>query len=162
MGPMSSPPSDLPADPEADGPDSPAEVGDDTERREVKLPSAQHGLRLDKALVLLAPEFSRSWLQQLISRGHVQVDGQVQTTASRKLRAGQHLQVALVPTAESLAFRPEPMVLSLVHEDEHLLVIHKPAGLVVHPAPGNWSGTPGRRICRVRASCTGWTRTPAA
>ncbi len=145
MGPMSSllpeHHNDPEADPGADGHDSAAEVEADAERREIKLPSAQHGQRLDKALVLLAPEFSRSWLQQLISRGHVQVDGQVQTTASRKLRAGQHLLVALVPTAESLAFRPEPMELDVVFEDEHLLVIHKPAGLVVHPAPGNWSGT---------------------
>ena len=109
----------------------------DAEVRQALVHSAQHGLRLDKALVALAPEFSRSWLQQLIDRGHVQVDGQVQTTAARKLRAGQRLQVALVPTAESLAFRPEPMALAVVHEDAHLLVVDKPVGLVVHPAPGH-------------------------
>jgi len=113
----------------------------DAEVRQALVHSAQHGLRLDKALVALAPEFSRSWLQQLIDRGHVQVDGQVQTTAARKLRAGQRLQVALVPTAESLAFRPEPMALAVVHEDAHLLVVDKPVGLVVHPAPGHWQGT---------------------
>jgi 23S rRNA pseudouridine1911/1915/1917 synthase len=49
--------------------------------------------------------------------------------------------VDLVPTAESLAFRPEPMALNIVYEDADLLVIDKPAGLVVHPAAGNWSGT---------------------
>ncbi len=113
----------------------------DAEVRQAPVSPAQHGLRLDKALVALAPEFSRSWLQQLIDRGHVQVDGQVQTTAARKLRAGQRLQVALVPTAESLAFRPEPMALAVVHEDDHLLVVDKPVGLVVHPAPGHWQGT---------------------
>ena len=101
----------------------------------------QHGLRLDKLLVALAPEFSRSWLQQLIDRGHVLLDGQVQTTAARKVKVGQRLQLALAPTAESLAFRPEAMTLAIVHEDAHLLVINKPVGLVVHPAPGNWSGT---------------------
>ena len=119
--------------------------GDDpspeAELRQAAVSPAQHGLRLDKALVALAPEFSRSWLQQLIDRGHVQVDGVVQTTAARKLRAGQHLQVALVPTAESLAFRPEPMALAVVYEDAHLLVVDKPVGLVVHPAPGHWQGT---------------------
>jgi 23S rRNA pseudouridine1911/1915/1917 synthase len=119
--------------------------GDDAvleaEVRQAGISPAQHGLRLDKALVALAPEFSRSWLQQLIDRGHVQVDGQVQTLAARKLRAGQWLQVALVPTAESLAFRPEPMDLAVVHEDAHLLVLNKPVGLVVHPAPGHWQGT---------------------
>jgi len=111
------------------------------EVRQAAVSPTQHGLRLDKALVDLAPEFSRSWLQQLIDRGHVQVDGQVQGTAARKLRAGQRLQVALVPTAESLAFRPEPMALAVVFEDAHLLVVDKPVGLVVHPAPGHWQGT---------------------
>ena len=129
-------------DREAPGDDMP---GDDpaaeAEVRQAAVSPAQHGLRLDKGLVALAPEFSRSWLQQLLDRGHVQVDGQVQTTAARKLRAGQQLQVALVPTAESLAFRPEPMQLSIVHEDAHLMVVDKPVGLVVHPAPGNWQGT---------------------
>ncbi len=118
-----------------------ASAEDDAEWREIKLPSIQHGLRLDKALVALAPEFSRSYLQQLIDRGHVRVGDQVQTMASRKLRAGQILRVALVPSAESQAFRPEAMALDLVYEDEHLLVVNKPAGLVVHPAAGHWSGT---------------------
>ena len=123
--------------------DSPAEadVESDAEIREALVERDQHLLRLDKALVRLAPEFSRSWLQQLIARGHVQVDGQVQATASRKLKVGQRLRLALVPTAESLAFRAEVMALSIVFEDAHLLVIDKPAGLVVHPAAGHWSGT---------------------
>ncbi len=126
---------------EAPGDDPALDVALDAELRQAAVRPAQHGLRLDKALVALAPEFSRSWLQQLIDRGHVQVDGQVQTTAARKLRAGQRLQVALVPTAESLAFRPEAMELAIVHEDAHLLVVDKPVGLVVHPAPGHWQGT---------------------
>ena len=124
-----------------------AEVGIDpvdeaeVETRQARLTAAQHGLRLDKALVALAPEFSRSWLQQLIDRGHVMLDGQVQTSASRKVKVRQLLQVALAPTAESLAFRPETMALAVLYEDAHLLVVDKPVGLVVHPAPGNWSGT---------------------
>ena len=130
-------------DPLADAADSdtPADAEADVETRATTVSAAQHGLRLDKVLVALAPEFSRSWLQQLIDRGHVLVDDQVQTTAARKLRAGHHLQVALVPTAESQAFRPEPMALAIVYEDAHLLVIDKPVGLVVHPAPGHWQGT---------------------
>jgi len=111
------------------------------EVRTATVSATQHGLRLDKVLVDLAGEFSRSWLQQLIERGHVRVDDQLQATASRKLRAGQRLQVTLVPTAESLAFRPEAMALAIVHEDAHLLVVDKPVGLVVHPAPGHWQGT---------------------
>ena len=71
----------------------------------------------------------------------MQVDGVAQDTASRKLKSGQRVRLALVPTAESLAFRPETMALSIVYEDAHLIVVNKPAGLVVHPAAGHWSGT---------------------
>jgi len=134
----------LPADllaPDEDAAAADAEPAPEVDHREAVVAADQHGLRLDKALVALAPEFSRSWLQQLIDRGHVRLDGQVQATASRKLKAGQRLALDLVPTAESLAFRPEPMALAIVHEDAHLLVVDKPAGLVVHPAAGNWSGT---------------------
>jgi 23S rRNA pseudouridine1911/1915/1917 synthase len=106
-----------------------------------KVPSLQHGERLDKVLVGMAPEFSRGHLQDLIERGHVTVAGVVATTASRRVKAAQIVQVQLVPTDESLAFRPEAMQLDVLFEDEHLMVISKPVGLVVHPAPGNWSGT---------------------
>jgi 23S rRNA pseudouridine1911/1915/1917 synthase len=61
--------------------------------------------------------------------------------ASRKVRVGQRLRVCLWPTAQTLAFRPEAMPLDVVYEDQALLVLAKPAGLVVHPAAGNWSGT---------------------
>ena len=100
-----------------------------------------HAQRLDRALVSMAPEFSRNHLQSLIERGHVRVDGKTSDTSSRRLRIGQVLEVDLVPTEESQAFRPQAMQLLVMHEDEHLLVLNKPAGLVVHPAPGNWSGT---------------------
>lgn len=101
----------------------------------------QHGARLDRVLVDLASEFSRSHLQTLIEEGLARVDDHVVTSASTRVKAGQALQIVLRPTAETLAFRPEAMALSIVHEDEHLLVVDKPAGLVVHPAAGNWSGT---------------------
>ena len=113
----------------------------DADVRQALVSREQHLWRLDKVLVSMAPEFSRSWLQQLIERGHVLVDGQVQSTASRKLKVGHQLRLALVPTAESQAFRAEAMALPIVFEDGHLLVIDKPAGLVVHPAAGHWSGT---------------------
>ncbi len=119
----------------------PAEEGAESERREGVIDRAQHGERLDKALVVLAPEFSRSHLQRLLGAGHVRLDGVVADTASRRVKSGQRLEVELVPTDESRAFRPQPMPLVVLHEDEHLLVIDKPAGLVVHPAPGHWQGT---------------------
>jgi 23S rRNA pseudouridine1911/1915/1917 synthase len=100
-----------------------------------------HGQRLDKLLVAHAAEFSRSHLQGLIERGCVRVDGVVAGAASRRLRAGQEVGIELQPTDESRAFTPEAMALAIRFEDEHLLVLAKPAGLVVHPAPGNWRGT---------------------
>jgi 23S rRNA pseudouridine1911/1915/1917 synthase len=103
--------------------------------------TALHGQRLDKAVVALVPEFSRNHLQGLIEGGHVQVDGRLIDTASRKVSAGQAIEIELVPTAESRAFIAEALPLRIVFEDEHLLVVDKAAGMVVHPAAGNWSGT---------------------
>jgi len=102
---------------------------------------AQHGWRLDRALSELIPEFSRSYLQQLIEAGAVTRHGQALCKPSARVQAGEHGLIELRPTPQSQAFRPEPMALQVVHQDDHLLVINKPAGLVVHPAPGNWSGT---------------------
>ncbi len=125
--------------------DAPEALADEAgERRGARVDAGGHGQRLDRWLVGLAGEFSRSHLQTLIAAGLVQVDGQPATTAARRLVAGQQVEVLLRPTAESRAFRAEPEVASRWHtvfEDEELLVIDKPAGLVVHPAPGNWSGT---------------------
>jgi 23S rRNA pseudouridine1911/1915/1917 synthase len=111
------------------------------ELRQVVVPAAGHGDRLDRMLAQAVPEFSRSYLQQLIEAGAVQLDGTVLTKSSARVKAGNTLQVELKPTPQSQAFKPETMALAIVFEDDHLLVINKPAGLVVHPAPGNWSGT---------------------
>jgi 23S rRNA pseudouridine1911/1915/1917 synthase len=111
------------------------------ESRQAVITSAQHGERLDKVLVSLAGEFSRGHLQNLMEQGHVSLGGQTIDTPSHRVRVGQKLLVQLMPTAQSRAFRPEPMALSIVFEDEHILVVDKPCGLVVHPAAGNWSGT---------------------
>lgn len=100
-----------------------------------------HGLRLDKFLAQWLAEYSRSYLQTLIESGHVRVDDEVQATSSRRLSVFQRVCVELFPTEQSLSFRPEAMQLSIVFEDDDLIVLNKPAGLVVHPAAGNWSGT---------------------
>lgn len=111
------------------------------EMRAAIVPVESHGQRLDLALVQIVPEFSRSYLQQLIDSGAVAHNGRTQTKVSSKVKAGDRLNIELKPTPQSQAFKPEPMVLDVVYEDGHILVINKPAGLVVHPAPGNWSGT---------------------
>jgi len=111
------------------------------EFREAVVPVESHGQRLDVALVQIVPEFSRSYLQQLVNSGAVAHNGLTQTKSSAKVKAGDRLNIELKPTPQSQAFKPEHMSLDIVHEDAHLLVLNKPAGLVVHPAPGNWSGT---------------------
>lgn len=116
-------------------------LSDTTELRLNVVSDALHGQRIDKAVVAAVPEFSRSHLQTLIEKGHVRLEGRVVQTASRKVLAGQRLSIELIPTPESLAFRAEPMALQVVFEDAHLMVVNKPAGLVVHPAAGHWSGT---------------------
>lgn len=113
----------------------------EVELREFSVSIAQHAGRLDKALVELVPEFSRSYLQQLLEQGAVQLNRKVATKSSAKVKLGDLISVEMRPTAQSQSFKAEPMELDVVYEDEHLLVVNKPAGLVVHPAPGNWQGT---------------------
>ncbi len=113
----------------------------DVEWRRVEITAVQHGARLDRALVEVAPEFSRSYLQQLIEAGLVAVNARPVRKASQRVKAGDGVVIELRPTPQSQAFTPQEMPLQVVFQDEHILVINKPAGLVVHPAPGNWSGT---------------------
>ena len=117
------------------------DAGPDAELRPFTIEAGQHGERLDRALAALVPEFSRSHLQQLIEAGAVSLNAAVASRSAQKVKAGDQGEIELRPTPQSQAFRPEPMALAVVFEDEHLLVIDKPAALVVHPAPGNWSGT---------------------
>ncbi len=111
------------------------------EKRPLAFVAAQHGMRLDRALVDLVPEFSRNYLQQLIELGSVEINGQFVVKASHKVKVSDTGVIELRPTPQSQAFKAEAMALEVVHADAHLLVVNKPAGLVVHPAPGNWSGT---------------------
>ena len=121
--------------------DEAADAGPDSELRAFGIGAAHHGERLDRALAVLVPEFSRSYLQQLIEQGAVQLNGRPAAKPAHKVKAGDAGTVELKPTPQSQAFKPEAMALDLLFQDEHLLVVNKPAGLVVHPAPGNWSGT---------------------
>ena len=113
----------------------------DTERRQLLLTSAHHGERLDRVLASLLPVFSRAYLQQRVVEGSVLLNGRAVTKPAARVRAGDQVEIELRPTAQAQAFMPEPMALDVVFEDADLLVINKPAGLVVHPAAGHWSGT---------------------
>jgi len=122
--------------------DTPADVGlEEVEIRHGEVPADMHGWRLDRVLARLIPEFSRTYLQQLIADGAVELRGTPQRKPATRLTVGDRLAVGLRPPQQAQAFVAEAMSLDVVFEDADLLVIHKPAGLVVHPGAGNWSGT---------------------
>ena len=121
--------------------DDPAEAGPQDELRQWQVSDRHHRERLDKVLAASVVGFSRNYLRQLVEHGAVRRNGVVLGKPSARLQAGDWLELRLQPTPQSQAFTPETMALDLVYVDDDLLVVHKPAGLVVHPAPGNWSGT---------------------
>ena len=104
------------------------------------VPNELAGLRLDAALAKLAPEFSRSRLTAWIRENHVTVNGHI-VPPKYKLIGGETIQAAIQQDESQLAFTPEAMTLDIIYEDDSVLVLNKPAGLVVHPAAGNWQGT---------------------
>ncbi|CAN0358094.1 unnamed protein product [Discosporangium mesarthrocarpum] len=97
---------------------------------------AADGVRLDQALAAAFADLSRSRLKALIEAGAVSLDGAPVAEPSRKVRAGQRY-VLRIPEMTSAEPAPQAMPLTILHEDAAIIVIDKPAGLVVHPAPGN-------------------------
>jgi 23S rRNA pseudouridine1911/1915/1917 synthase len=105
-----------------------------------KVSPEQAGLRLDKFLADSLSYLSRERLQAYIKEGYVQVDGKLSKPAY-KLSPGELVTLELPPEEETTEVLPEALPLDILYEDEHIAVVNKPAGLVVHPAFGNWSGT---------------------
>ena len=99
------------------------------------------GLRLDQGLVRLWPEHSRSRLQNWIREGRVRLNGDVIREPKHKLWGGEVVELDEAPDEKTLSFLPEAIALNIVHEDDSIIIIDKPAGLVVHPGSGNWHGT---------------------
>lgn len=99
----------------------------------------EQGRRLDRVLAAAWPELTRSRIQALIEAGHVTLDGRA-AKSSVPVKEGAEI-VALLPAAQASSLTPEAIPLSIVHEDEDVLVIDKPAGLVVHPGAGHPTGT---------------------
>jgi len=97
------------------------------------------GTRLDRWLAAAVPEQSRAKLQALIDAGHVLVDG-VAVKASHRLRGGERISIDIPPPAPEM-LEPEAIALTVVHEDDDVLVLDKPAGMVVHPGAGHARGT---------------------
>ncbi|MBM6928355.1 RluA family pseudouridine synthase [Parasutterella secunda] len=99
------------------------------------------GERLDKVLARLMPSVSRARLQTWIEQGAVAVNGITVEKIRAKVAAGDEIEVMEQPSPEELAFKPVAMNLDIVYEDDEILVVNKPAGLVVHPAAGHWDDT---------------------
>ncbi len=109
----------------------------DTTTRTIPIECA--GQRLDQALARLFPEYSRSRLKSWLLEGAISVDGDSPRPRD-PVQGGEQVTLAAAPEITVVA-EPEPLPLDIVHEDESLIVVHKPAGLVVHPGAGNTSGT---------------------
>ena len=96
--------------------------------------------RLDRTIMTRYPDFSRSRIEGLIKAGFVTVNGAVAEKAGLKVDDGDEIVVEIPPPVPAVP-EPEDIPLSVVYEDEHMVVVDKPAGLVVHPAPGHYTGT---------------------
>ena len=111
----------------------------ETLERDAVLSSEAFGRRVDQAVAELWPDLSRARLQRWLKSGELTVDGRRSKPGERVL-GGERLQL-LAQQEERTHWLPEPIPLVVVHEDPSLIVINKPAGLVVHPGAGNWDGT---------------------
>jgi len=107
---------------------------------DLTVPAECAGLRLDQALARLLPEHSRSRISAWVRAEQVLVSGSV-AKPKQKVWGGERIRLDAPAPPEQSAYLPEALRLDIVHEDAAVLVIDKPAGLVVHPGSGNWSGT---------------------
>ncbi|WP_292053990.1 MULTISPECIES: RluA family pseudouridine synthase [unclassified Brevundimonas] len=115
--------------------ENPASVGEEILTADI----SAAGVRLDKALAEAFPSLSRARLQSLLAEGAISKDGVILTSGKAKAQAGTYL-IALPPVAAADP-EPENIPLTVLYEDEHLIVIDKPAGMAAHPAPGCETGT---------------------
>jgi 23S rRNA pseudouridine1911/1915/1917 synthase len=104
-----------------------------------KVPFEMDGQRLDQVIATLYPQYSRSQLQKWIKSGYVRVDGKL-IKPKERLTGGEEIVINATLEVQT-EFAPEAIPLDIVYEDTSIIVLNKPAGLVVHPAAGNWSGT---------------------
>jgi len=104
------------------------------------IPRELAGLRLDQALARMFPEHSRSRLQAWLRNGHIRLDS-LAARPKQRIRGGEEVSLDRQPEPQELAHRAERIELPVVYEDSSVIVVDKPAGLVVHPGSGNWKGT---------------------
>ncbi len=109
------------------------------ESDEYVVDAEQTGARVDVYLMSQLKNISRVKIGRLINQGNIKIDGK-QIKPSHRLKENEVIQV-LIPPPEPMGSKPENIELDVLHEDDDLIVVNKPAGMVVHPAKGNWSGT---------------------
>ncbi|GKS56740.1 pseudouridine synthase [Nitrospira sp.] len=120
---------------------------------EVIVTAGENPKRLDAFLANRDPDLSRSVIQRLMEEGRIRLNDRP-VKPSQKIRPGDRITIE-VPRAEPLAIQPEAIPISVLYEDDALLVLNKPPGLVVHPAPGHWEGTLVNALLHHFARCGG-------
>ena len=124
-----------------EGNEIPKRIDSNAECEEFTISSDEEGERLDKVLAARF-ERSRSYFHDLLKEGGVEINGSTENVSKkRKVMGGETIRVQLVVPQRELPLEGENIPLTVLYEDEYLAVINKPAGMVVHPAPGNWKGT---------------------
>ncbi len=109
-------------------------------KEEINITEETKGTRLDLVLSAGLEDYSRSFIQKLFEKGGISVNGVICTSKKYKCSAGDRVEIT-IPEPEKLEAEAEDIPINVVYEDEDLIVVDKPAGMVVHPAPGNYSGT---------------------
>ena len=115
-------------------------MGEYIDKIEFGITDTTEGTRLDLVLSAGLEDYSRSFIQKLFETSGVSVNGQVCSSKKQKCRKGDLVEI-LIPKPEKIEVMAEDIPLDIVYEDDDMLVVNKPAGMVVHPAPGNLSGT---------------------
>lgn len=110
------------------------------QKYEIEIDAEQEGVRIDLVLSSALAETSRSFIQKLFEKEKISVNGKVCDSKKYKVKSGDHVEI-LIPEPELLAVEAEDIPLDIVYEDDDVLVVNKPKGMVVHPAVGNYNGT---------------------
>ncbi len=106
----------------------------------ITLPATAQGQRLDQALARMLPDYSRNYLQTLLASGFIHINGRTGLKANTRIQGGEAVEILLPPTDASDCIA-QALALNVIHADDHVIVINKPAGLVTHPGAGNPDST---------------------
>ena len=110
------------------------------QKYEIEIDAAQQGVRIDLVLSAALAETSRSFIQKLFEKEKISVNGTICDSKKYKVKTGDLVEIT-IPEPEILSVEAEDIPLDIVYEDEDVLVVNKPKGMVVHPAVGNYNGT---------------------